>query len=133
MGTEKWLREPVERDFTSASDFLSLLVSQRSADATVAALRKAPPIIRKSKDIFRAGRLEQLPPDNPHVHRDLEKIKKGVPLSPVLLVRGDLMAGRSLTVADGYHRVCAVHHLDDEADIACRMVDLKPGKRPARR
>ncbi len=41
----------------------------------------------------------------------------------VFLVRGEL-GQRSLTIADGYHRVCASYHLDEDADIPCRIVDL---------
>jgi hypothetical protein len=28
-----------------------------------------------------------------------------------------------MTVADGYHRICASHHVDEDADIPCRIVD----------
>jgi len=30
----------------------------------------------------------------------------------------------TLIVADGYHRICASYHLDEDADIPCRLVDL---------
>ena len=56
--------------------------------------------------------------------RDLEKVRKGGRLSPVLLVRGVLGSGVPLTVADGYHRICASYHLDEDADIPCRLADL---------
>jgi hypothetical protein len=26
-----------------------------------------------------------------------------------------------LEIADGYHRICASYHLDEDADIPCRM------------
>jgi len=29
-----------------------------------------------------------------------------------------------LIVADGYHRICASYHLDEDADIPCRITDL---------
>ena len=48
---------------------------------------------------------------------------RGEPLSPVLLVRGRAAAGTPLVVADGYHRICASYHLDEDADIPCRLVD----------
>jgi hypothetical protein len=41
----------------------------------------------------------------------------------VLLVRGAFGSGVPLTVADGYHRICASYHLDENADIPCRLVD----------
>jgi len=27
-------------------------------------------------------------------------------------------------IADGYHRVCASYHLDEDTEIPCRLVDL---------
>jgi hypothetical protein len=32
--------------------------------------------------------------------------------------------GVPLTIADGYHRVCASYHLDENADIPCHLADL---------
>jgi hypothetical protein len=29
----------------------------------------------------------------------------------------------ALTIADGYHRICASYHLDEDADIPCRIAD----------
>jgi hypothetical protein len=40
----------------------------------------------------------------------------------VLVVRGRADKGVSLMVADGYHRICASHHLDENADVPCRLV-----------
>ena len=61
----------------------------------------------RRKDLLRASCLQLLPRDNPHVSRDLKKIKKGTRLSPILAVRGDLNTGVAMQIADGYHRVCA--------------------------
>jgi hypothetical protein len=65
-----------------------------------------------------------LPADNFHVALDLKKVKKGEELSPVLLLRGRLSGNPPLVIADGYHRVCASYHLDENADIPCRLIDL---------
>jgi hypothetical protein len=94
----------------------------------VAALKAAPIERRKAKDLLRASSLPRLPADNAHVAIDLAKVKKGIRLSPVLLVRGDLKAGVPLTVADGYHRVCASYILNEDADIPCQLVDLIPSR-----
>ena len=67
--------------------------------------------------------LALLPENNVHVAKDLAKVKDGTPLSPVLVVRGDAGNGLPLVVADGYHRICASHALDEDADIPCRLVD----------
>jgi hypothetical protein len=101
-----------------------LLVEPDAARDTVSALRHAPNTTRKAKDLLRASGLSLLPVDNPHVAADLAKVKAGDQLSPVLLVRGHLQRGHPLTIADGYHRVCASYHLDENADIPCRIVDL---------
>jgi hypothetical protein len=54
---------------------------------------------------------------------DLEKVRKGELLSPLLLVRGSAGHDVPLTVADGYHRICASYHINENADIPCRIVD----------
>lgn len=68
--------------------------------------------------------LLMLAPENTHVVDDLKKVKAGKQLSPVLIVRGQLRAAVPLTIADGYHRVCASYHLDEDADIPCRVADM---------
>lgn len=75
----------------------------------------------RAEGILRASRLALLPVDNPHVNSDLAKIKKQNALSLILLVRGDLATGVPLQVADGYHRVCASYHTDENTDIPCRI------------
>ncbi len=51
----------------------------------------------------------------------------GKALSPVLLVRGELREDIALQIADGYHRVCASYHLDENTDIPFRMAVLDRG------
>ena len=79
---------------------------------------------KKAKDILRASRLAALGEDNVHVRDDLRKVHRGDRLSPVLLVRGDACTSRVLVIADSYHRVCAAHILDEDAEIPCRLVPL---------
>ncbi|HEX6392843.1 MAG TPA: hypothetical protein VFZ97_05340 [Acidimicrobiales bacterium] len=123
MSKEHWKSEPDEHDFPAASDYLSLLFADSAVDEMVAALKSAPTMHRKAKDLLRASRLEMLPPDNVHVAKDLAKVKSGIALSPILLVRGNGEKDVALIVADGYHRICASWHLDEDADIPCRIVD----------
>ena len=61
-------------------------------------------------------------PTDPSVVKDLEKVVQGRKLSPVLMVR--VGRGEPLVVADGYHRICASYHLDENAEIPCRIADL---------
>jgi hypothetical protein len=120
---EHWKNEPDEHDFPAAADYLSLLLSDAGVAAVVDGLRRVELVHRKAKDLLRASRLAVLAADNFHVAKDLKKVQKGQRLSPVLLVRGRLQTGTALTVADGYHRICASYHLDEDADIPCRIVD----------
>jgi hypothetical protein len=119
-----WKNEPEAHDYPAAHAYLSLVLPDAMVEKAVEALRKAPMVHRKAKDLLRASGLPLLAADNFHVAKDLKKVSKGNKLSPVLLVRGQLRQGMPLTVADGYHRVCASYHLSEDADIPCRMVDL---------
>ncbi|GAS91444.1 hypothetical protein [Mycolicibacterium brisbanense] len=122
----KWLDKPEDHDFDAAADYLSLLAETDAVDKTVAALKKAPPVTRKAKDILRAAGLVLLPETNAHVRADLFKISGGKKLSPILLVRGDGRRGVQLQVADGYHRVCASYLTDENTGIPCRLVSWQP-------
>ena len=119
----RWLDAPEEHDFPAAVAYLSLLAAPDVVDRVVEELRGAAGTHQKAKDILRASRLPLLDATNPHVAADLRKIARGVPLSPVLLVRGDLGRGRSAVIADGYHRVCAGYLTDENTDIPVRLVD----------
>ena len=116
-----WKTEPDEHDYPAAGDYLDLLAEPAAVDKLVAELKSAPIVYKKAKDILRASRLRLLPVDNPHVKSDLTKIKKDKALSPILLVRGDLATGVQMQIADGYHRVCASYHTDENTDIPCRI------------
>jgi hypothetical protein len=126
---EHWKDQPDDQDYPAATDYLTLLVSEGTAAALVGRLRKASVVHRKAKDLLRASRLPLLPPDNAHVRQDLDKVQQGQQLSPVLLVCGSLANDVALTVADGYHRICASYTIDEDADIPCRIV---PPTAPAR-
>jgi len=119
---EHWQAAPEAHDFPAAADYLSLLAPAAEVAKVVDALRAAETVYYKAKDLLRASRLGLLPPDNVHVRKDLEKVAGGKRLSPVLVVRGRADKGVPLTVADGYHRICASHHLDENADVPCRLV-----------
>jgi hypothetical protein len=122
--TVRWKSDPDDHDYDAASDYLELLASARLVEPTIAALRCAPESHRKAKDILRASGLISLDADNHHVAKDVHKIHSGIALSPVLLVRGDITHGSPLVIADGYHRICAVHLLEEDAEIPCRIADL---------
>lgn len=123
MSKEKllWKKRPEADDYRAAASFLSLTLSSSRANALVRLLRTAPITERSAKDLLRASGLPLLPRDELSVREDLKKIAKGKPLSPVLLVRGDMSKGFPLVVADGYHRICAVFYFDERAPVACQI------------
>jgi hypothetical protein len=123
-GDGLWKTEPDEHDYPAAYDYLTLLIPEKAARTVVAQLRKAPISHRKAKDILRASALDLLSSDNGHVAKDMKRVETGTLLSPVLLMRAGLNTTRPLVVADGYHRICASHHLDENLDIPCRIADL---------
>ena|SRR4030081_316909 len=122
--TQTWKEEPEDHDYPAAESYLSLLMPPARARQVVAKLRKAAIERHKAKDLLRSSRLPLLLPESFHVARDIKKVRDGKKLSPVLLVRGQLGEDAPLTVADGYHRLCASYHLDEDADIPCRIVEL---------
>ncbi len=122
--SERWRSEPQAHDYPAAADYLSLVHPPAEVKRLEVALKRAPLEARKAKDLLRASGLELLPADNVHVAADLAKVKKGEGLSPVLLVRGNFTRGVPLMIADGYHRICASWHLDEDADIPCHLVDF---------
>jgi hypothetical protein len=122
-----WQDEPEAHDYPAAASYLALVATEALAAATATAFSTAPTAHFKAKDILRAARLDLLPTTNPHVASDLAKVRAGTPLSPVLLVRGDLASGRVAQIADGYHRVCASYLVDENTDVPVRIVDLPAG------
>jgi hypothetical protein len=116
MKKPEWLDLPEDHDYPAALSYLLLVMSPEEAAATVAALRDAPVSHFKAKDICRASGLPLLGPENAHVAKNLNKVQSGKRLSPVLLVRGAPMI-----IADGYHRTCSVHHLDEDAVVPCKI------------
>ena len=122
MAVVKWLEKPETHDFPAAADYLDLLTDAQSVKKLAKKLKAGAVTHKKAKDILRAARLRLLDDDNPHVAADLSKIKNEQPLSPILLVRGDFTKGVPLQIADGYHRVCASYHTDENTDIPVVIV-----------
>jgi hypothetical protein len=113
-----WLPEPEDHNYPAALSYLALLFPASRAAEMVEKLKAAEVSMFKAKDVFRASGLSLLGVSNSHVDKDRRKIASGKKLSPILLVRGD---GR-LIIADGYHRMCAVYSIDEDALIPCKIV-----------
>lgn len=116
----KWLHKPEKHDYPAALSYLSLIYNEKKSIGLVKLLKDSTMTSFKAKDIFRASGLSLLGVSNLHVHKNKKKIKKGVHLSPILLVRDEHL-GRVI-IADGYHRLCAVYLFDEDSEIPCVIV-----------
>jgi hypothetical protein len=115
----RWLSKPEEHDYPAALSYLRLLYDDVTAAAHVNRLRSAAMSEFKAKDIFRASGLSLLGVSNGHVEKDLQKIRSGQELSPLLLLRDP--GNGKVVIADGYHRLCAVYGCDEDALIPCKI------------
>jgi len=127
-----WEKTLAADDLKSARRYLALLFTERDADRLAKTFRRAPCIGYPAKDLLRASQTHLLEKNAPEVAHNLKKIKKGKKLSPVLLVRGDGSVGATLTIADGYHRICASWHWDEKCPVACYLVDHPHARRGGR-
>ena len=115
-----WLPEPEDHDYPAADSYLRIIYADDRVAGMVAKLKIAAVIQFKAKDVFRASQLSLLGVSNLHVEKDSLKIKNGVSLSPLLLVRDEVNG--KVIIADGYHRLCAIYGFDEEALIHCKII-----------
>jgi len=115
-----WLDDVEEHDYPAAESYLRLIYQNKLARQFVKSLRKADIVEFKAKDIFRASELSLLGVSNSHVEKDSKKIAKGIALSPLLLVRDSALS--KVVVADGYHRMCAIYLVNEDAMIRCKII-----------
>jgi hypothetical protein len=113
----RWDTRPASDDFAAALSYLSLQFRSATARSLVKKARATKASKHVAKDILRACRLPLLPTDERHVAENLKRIEKDKPLSPVILIQGDLARGRPFVIADGYHRMCAAVHADEDAPV----------------
>jgi hypothetical protein len=116
----RWLSSVKAHDFPAARSYLSLIYDRRQVSSMISRLQAAPIVEFKAKDIFRASRLSLLGVSNSHVEKDRARIQKGQGLAPLLLVRDE--PNGTVVIADGYHRLCAVYEVDEDAVICCRII-----------
>ena len=116
----KWLRIPEEHDYPAAASYLNLIFDKAITDEMIVSLKNTNVQNYKAKDLFRASSLSLLGISNSHVEKDLQKIKSKKKLSPLLLIRNT--KNSKLIIADGYHRLCAVYALNEDALIPCKII-----------
>jgi hypothetical protein len=114
-----WLKKPQGHDYPAAASYLHLIYDEQAVAKIIKRLKKAAMTTFKSKDIFRASRLSLLGVSNSHVVVVTKKINEKIALSPLLLVRDPKHA--TVIIADGYHRLCAVYRIDEDAIIPCKI------------
>jgi hypothetical protein len=118
----RWLADPEGKDYVAAHSFLSMLLPPGSLARTVTDLESAPLGQWAAKDLLRAAALPPLKPkQSAEVAEKLKKIKRGIAISPVLLVAG---LRDELVIADGYHRASAAYRVDEDALVPGRLLWL---------
>jgi disulfide oxidoreductase YuzD len=116
----EWLFDVESHDYPAAESYLSLVYSKDQVGKMMTRFKSAHVVQFKAKDIFRASQLSLLGVSNSHVEKDREKIRKKQSLAPLLLAR-DQRNGK-VVIADGYHRLCAIYELDEDALIPCKII-----------
>jgi hypothetical protein len=113
----KWAAEVAEHDYGAAEAYLSLQLGDDAVAKAVKRLKKATLTRRRATDILRASGSPAAGLDDPGVIKELVKIIKGEPLSPILVVRHQKRA----EIADGFHRASLVYQLDPHADVPLKI------------
>jgi hypothetical protein len=116
----QWLPDVADHDYTAAASYLSLIYDDKHVAAIVGRLRAAAITEFKAKDIFRASRLSLLGVSDSHVEKERKKLRDGTGLSPILLMRDEPNSG--VVIADGYHRLCAIYGVDEDALVSCKII-----------
>jgi hypothetical protein len=122
--TTIWTKQLSKDEYAGALSYLTLQLPTRKAQRLVRAARDITVTQHIAKDVLRASRLPLLPSDERHVAADLKRIRKGKALAPVILIQGDLSRARPPIIADGYHRMCAACHADEDSPISLVLVPV---------
>ena len=116
----RWMKLPEEHDYPASKSYLELIFDNKVAIELVEKLKESPITHFKAKDIFRASKLSLLGISNGHVKKNLDKIRKGKKMSPLLLIRNT--KDNTLIIADGYHRLCATYYFLEDENVPCKIV-----------
>lgn len=116
----RWQKTCEEDNYPNAESYLCLIYNEKTAEDFTRRLKRAKISQFAAKDILRASGLAQVEAANLHLQKDRNKIHSGIKLSPILLVRDE--TNGKVVVADGYHRLCSISSLDEDAVIHCKIV-----------
>ena len=117
-----WLDDATPSDYDAAGHYLALVDNQKNIDKAVADLRAGTIVDYKATDLLRAAHLAVPKADDRPTREQIKKIKRGEPVSPVLLVR--VPALKKVIVADGFHRICAACRIDPDVVLHCKLVGV---------
>lgn len=107
---------PTEDDVADATRFLTLL--DVPGPLAVDPVQRLYP----AKDLLRAARLPMLAKGNRGVQKWSGRLRDRELIPPVLLRVGSLSGNRPLTLAEGYHRVCACYLLGEDTEVGCHFL-----------
>ena len=116
----KWIPDEEEHDYPAAESYLRILYNEDRVADMIARFRSAAIVQFEAKDIFRASQLPMLSVSDSYVEKDRKKIREGISLSPILLLRDE--PNSKVVIADGYHRLCANYEFDEDACIRCKII-----------
>lgn len=110
-----WRDKPRGKNLKEAEEYLDIFGLGRE----VREFDNARPKTMMAKDILRVTGQTPAKPNDPHVKKKLRQFKKGKPVPPVLLIWVDKALGPKpqLLIADGFHRVSAAFHLDEDTQV----------------
>ena len=114
-----WQDDAPPSDYEAAGHYLSLVDVQKNIDKALADLKAGAIVEYKATDLLRAAQLAVPKADDRPTREQIKKIKRGEPVSPVLLVR--VPALKKVIMADGFHRVCAAYRIDPDVVLHCKL------------
>ena len=114
-----WQDDANPDDYEAAGHYLALVDNQKNIDKTLADLKAGAIVEYKATDLLRAAQLIVPKADDRPTREQIKKIRHGEPVSPVLLVR--VPALRKVSVADGFHRICAAYRIDPDVVLHCKL------------
>lgn len=115
----RWLLQPKAHNYPAAASYLALIYRPDVVDRLIDELRVSPITTFRAKDIVRASGHTMLTISNQHVADNLDKIRRGIELSPVLLVR--VSSQHTVLIADGFHRVSALYIYGEDIDVHAKI------------
>jgi len=114
-----WQDDAPPSDYEAAGHYLSLVDVQKNIDKALADLKAGAIVEYKATDLLRAAQLAVPKADDRPTREQIKKIKRGEPVSPVLLVR--VPALKKVIIADGFHRICAAYRIDPDVVLHCKL------------